>query len=160
MSKRIAYADPPYPGCAHLYPEREEVDHAALLAQLESGFDGWVLHTNEPGLRVVVPLMPKGARVMAWVKPFCAFKRNVPVAYAWEPVIVKACRKPVVSGREVPMRDWKADLFGNPDAEEQTALSFDAGLRCLVVVAHPDYGSGSFEILVVPPDWCPAPSGC
>ena len=109
MSKRIAYADPPYPGCAHLYPEREEVDHAALLAQLESGFDGWVLHTNEPGLRVVVPLMPKGARVMAWVKPFCAFKRNVPVAYAWEPVIVKACRKPVVSGREVPMRDWKAE---------------------------------------------------
>lgn len=29
------------------------------------------------------------------------------VAYAWEPVIVKACRKPVVSGR-VTMRDWIA----------------------------------------------------
>jgi hypothetical protein len=42
---------------------------------------------------------------MAWVKGFAAFKRNVSVAYAWEPVIVKAARKPVVSKRIV-MRDW------------------------------------------------------
>jgi hypothetical protein len=42
---------------------------------------------------------------MAWVKPFAAFKANVPVAYAWEPVIVKSCRKPVVSHR-LTMRDW------------------------------------------------------
>lgn len=42
---------------------------------------------------------------MAWVKPFAAFKRNVSVAYAWEPVIVFAARKPVVSKRLV-MRDW------------------------------------------------------
>ena len=42
---------------------------------------------------------------MSWVKGFAAFKRNVPVAYAWEPVIVKPARKPVVSKRLV-MRDW------------------------------------------------------
>jgi hypothetical protein len=30
---------------------------------------------------------------MAWVKPFAAFKRNVRVAYAWEPVIVKPERR-------------------------------------------------------------------
>lgn len=42
---------------------------------------------------------------MTWVKPFAAFKRNVSVAYAWEPLIVKPCRKPVVTGRVV-MRDW------------------------------------------------------
>jgi hypothetical protein len=42
---------------------------------------------------------------MAWTKGFAAFKRNVPVAYAWEPVFVKCCRKPVVSKRIV-MRDW------------------------------------------------------
>ena len=42
---------------------------------------------------------------MAWVKGFAAFKRNVPVAYAWEPVIIKAGRKPVVAHRIV-MRDW------------------------------------------------------
>ena len=42
---------------------------------------------------------------MTWVKGFAAFKRNVSVAYAWEPVIVKPARKPVVSKRLV-MRDW------------------------------------------------------
>src|SRR5436189_5017211 len=42
---------------------------------------------------------------MAWVRPFAVFKRNVSVAYAWEPVLVKPVRKPVVSGRMV-MRDW------------------------------------------------------
>lgn len=42
---------------------------------------------------------------MAWVKGFAAFKRNVSVAYAWEPVIVKPARKPVVSKRLVN-RDW------------------------------------------------------
>ena len=46
-----------------------------------------------------------GARWCAWVKGFAAFKKNVSVAYAWEPVIIKAARKPVVSGRMV-MRDW------------------------------------------------------
>jgi hypothetical protein len=56
-------------------------------------------------LREVLPMCPDDVRVMAWVKPFAAFKRNVSVAYAWEPVIVQACRKPVVNGRVV-MRDW------------------------------------------------------
>jgi hypothetical protein len=106
---RFGYADPPYPGCSGYYKDHPdfagEVDHAALIARLETEFDGWVLHTHVPGLRVVLPLLPATARVMAWVKPFAAFKRNIPVAYAWEPVIVKAIRKPVVSGRLV-MRDW------------------------------------------------------
>lgn len=102
---RLGYADPPYPGCAKLYPENREVDHAELLARLASDYDGFVLHTSSPALRSILPLVPDGARVMSWVKPFAAFKRNVSVAYAWEPVIVKAARKPVVSGRCV-MRDW------------------------------------------------------
>jgi len=42
---------------------------------------------------------------MAWVKPFAAFKRNVSVAYAWEPVLVKAARPPEVTGNMVG-RDW------------------------------------------------------
>ncbi len=106
---RLAYADPPYPGCAHLYAGHPdfggEVDHADLVARLEADFDGWVLHTSTGGLRVVVPLLPQAARIMSWVKPFAAFKRNVSVAYAWEPVIVRAVRKPVVDGLIV-MRDW------------------------------------------------------
>lgn len=109
---RLGYADPPYPGCAHLYKDHPdyagEVDHAALIDRLQSEFDGWVLHTNATPetLALLSPLVAgTGARWMAWVKGFAAFKRNVPVAYAWEPVIVKPARKPVVSKRLV-MRDW------------------------------------------------------
>ncbi len=106
---RIGYADPPYPGCAHLYKDCKdyagEVDHQALIERLDSEFDGWLLHTSSVALPLIVPLLPTGVRFMAWMKPFAAFKKNVSVAYAWEPVIVKAARKPVVSGRVV-MRDW------------------------------------------------------
>lgn len=106
---RIGYADPPYPGCAHLYDGHPdfagEVDHALLIARLESEFDGWVLHSSSTAMRHVVPMLPNGVRIMSWVKGFAAFKRNVSVAYAWEPVFVKAARKPVVSKRLV-MRDW------------------------------------------------------
>ena len=106
---KIGYADPPYPGCAHLYRDHPdyggEVDHASLVNRLESEFDGWILHTSSVALGIIMPLIPPTARVMAWVKSFAAFKRNVSVAYAWEPVIVKPARKPVVSKRLV-MRDW------------------------------------------------------
>lgn len=110
---RIAYADPPYIGCAHLYKDHPdfagEVDHAALLDRLETEFDGWILHAaaTPVSMATLAPLVAKigGARWMSWVKGFAAFKRNVPVAYAWEPVIVKPARKPVVSKRLV-MRDW------------------------------------------------------
>lgn len=109
---RIAYADPPYIGCAHLYrghPDYAgEVDHAALIERLERDYDGWILHAaaTPESVAVLAPLVREtGARWMAWVKGFAAFKRNVPVAYAWEPVIVKPARKPVVSKRLV-LRDW------------------------------------------------------
>jgi len=106
---KIGYADPPYPGCAHLYSDHEdfagEVDHKELLERLERDFDGWLLHTSSVAIPQIAPLVPEGARWMAWVKPFAAFKRNVSVAYAWEPVIVKAARKPVVKPHIV-MRDW------------------------------------------------------
>jgi len=109
---KIAYADPPYVGCAHLYrghPDYAgEVDHAALIERLQHDYDGWILHAaaTPESVAVLAPLVREtGARWMAWVKGFAAFKRNVPVAYAWEPVIVKPARKPVVSKRMV-LRDW------------------------------------------------------
>ena len=106
---RIAYADPPYPGCAHLYEDHPdfagEVDHAALVRKLETEFDGWILHTNSVSIPLLASLVPSSVRWGAWVKSFAAYKRNVSVAYAWEPVIIKAVRKPIVSGRCV-MRDW------------------------------------------------------
>jgi len=110
---RIGYADPPYIGCAHLYKDHPdyagEVDHAALIERLERDYDGWVLHAAATPLSMatLAPLVAAvpGARWMYWTKGFAAFKRNVPVAYAWESVIVKPARKPVVSKRLV-MRDW------------------------------------------------------
>lgn len=114
---RAAYADPPYPGqAAKHYADHPdfagEVDHAALISRLDHEYDGWLLHTASTTLPYVLSLLGgagiDGFRVMAWVKPFAAFKRNVSVAYAWEPVIVKPVRKPVVSGRMV-MRDWVSE---------------------------------------------------
>jgi hypothetical protein len=110
--RRIAYADPPYPGCAHLYKDHPdyagEVDHYELALRLHR-FDGWCLHTSSVALPLVLREIERANhvdyRIMAWVKPFAAFKRNVPVAYAWEPVLVKAARKPVVK-TGMTYRDW------------------------------------------------------
>ena len=110
---KLAYADPPYIGCAHLYKDHPdyagEVDHTLLIERLQSEFDGWILHCSATptSLATLAPIIQKieGARWMSWVKGFAAFKKNVSVAYAWEPVIVKAARKPVESKRLV-MRDW------------------------------------------------------
>lgn len=116
MSKRIAMADPPYPGQSKRHygghaDYAGEVDHLALAHRLAE-FDGWALNTSSVALPEVLDCVRAAGltdwRIMSWVKPFAAFKRNVPVAYAWEPVIVKAARKPVVSGRMV-MRDWLAE---------------------------------------------------
>lgn len=112
---KIAYADPPYPGCAHLYKDHPdydgEVDHAELIRHLDT-FDGWCLHTASSTLKGVMDAAEAACvfqyRVMAWVKPFAAFKRNVPVAYAWEPVLVRAARKPVVKPG-MTYRDWIAE---------------------------------------------------
>ncbi len=111
---KIAYADPPYLGCCALYghDHREpfgcwddEKAHYLLARHLDSEYDGFVVHSSSPSLGVVLPMFIPPVRVMAWVKPFAAFKANIPVAYAWEPVIVKACRKPEVTQRQI-MRDW------------------------------------------------------
>lgn len=108
---KLAYADPPYIGCAHLYKDHPdyagEVDHVDLIQRLERDYDGWVLHLSATRISIatIAPLLPEDARWCSWSKSFAAFKRNVSVAYAWEPVIIKAARKPVVSKRTV-MRDY------------------------------------------------------
>lgn len=109
----IGYADPPYIGQSKRHysdhPDYAgEVDHVELLQRLDRDYDGWVLHCSAPSLEQILHITAEygiGHRVMAWVKPFAAFKRNVSVAYAWEPVLVKPVRKPIVAGRVV-MRDF------------------------------------------------------
>jgi hypothetical protein len=39
-------------------------------------------------------MCPDDSRIAAWVKPFCAFKRGVRPAHAWEPVIFWRGRNP------------------------------------------------------------------
>ena len=105
--KRLAYADPPYVGCSKFYdhPDAARWDdpaaHVALMAELEAGYDGWALSCSTPSLRDLLPGAPTRARVAAWVKPFAAYKRNVRIAYTWEPVIFAPGRDRSADGAPV-----------------------------------------------------------
>jgi hypothetical protein len=117
---RMAYADPPYPGqSAKHYANHEdfagEVDHGALVDRLLQDYpDGWALSTSSPACFMVQKLCEDrglsfyagDVRLMAWVKPFAAFKRNVRVAYTWEPVIVKPALR--LEGA-IPTRDFVSE---------------------------------------------------
>lgn len=106
----FAYADPPYPGMAHYYPEKTEVDHERLIARLHSNFrDGWALSTASTTLEEVLHLCrrvagPNEVRIAAWCKPFASFKPGVNPAYAWEPVIFSGGRKR--DRTALTVRDW------------------------------------------------------
>lgn len=99
---RFAYADPPYlgQGAKHygsLHADASDCDtpewHQALIDRLCAEFpDGWALSLHTPSLRTILNMCPDDVRVMAWVKPFAAFKKNVTKAYAWEPIIVRGGR--------------------------------------------------------------------
>lgn len=113
---KFAYADPPYFGSGGLYSKQhkeallwnEVKTHRDLIESLKKDFpDGWAMSLSSPSLQVILPMCPGDVRVGAWVKPFCIFKPNVPVAYAWEPVIFRGGRK---RGRDEPTtRDWVAE---------------------------------------------------
>ena len=109
---KVAYADPPYLGCSHFYPEHQEVDHSELLWKLMWDYDIWALSCSSPSLGYLLncPAI-KGndcIRVAAWVKPFCSFKPNVNPGYAWEPVIFRTKRERHT--REQPtVRDWVSE---------------------------------------------------
>lgn len=93
---RFAYADPPYIGQAKKRyrhdPKCAEVNHEMLILHLNE-FDGWALSCSSPSLKTILPMCPDDCRIGSWVKPFCIFKPNVPIAYAWEPVIFRGGRK-------------------------------------------------------------------
>lgn len=106
---KVAYADPPYIGQAVKHyshdPLCAEVDHKTLIQQiLCKDYDCWALSLSSPSLQQILSYCPPDVRVLAWVKPFCAFKANVTLAYAWEPVIIWHPRQ---RSRELPtVRDW------------------------------------------------------
>lgn len=84
----FAYADPPYPGKAVYYPERQEIDHASLVDRLTTDYpDGWALSTSSRSLRDVLPLCPPDVRVCAWFKgPRPSRARRA--LMSWEPLLV------------------------------------------------------------------------
>lgn len=93
---RFCYADPPYPGMAHLYKDHPdyagEVDHKALIDRLVEEFsDGWALSTHEYSLRLVLSLCPERIRVLAWCKDTTT-PRGVSPWATWEPVIMSGGR--------------------------------------------------------------------
>lgn len=101
MAMRFAYADPPYLGQGRHYRQHHpEADvwndprtHADLIDRLNREYpDGWALSCSSPSLHVLLPMCPPDTRIGAWVKPFCAFKKGVRPAYAWEPVLFRGGR--------------------------------------------------------------------
>jgi hypothetical protein len=100
---KVAYADPPYLGCAKKYYEKgrpgqagharakdydDPETHVQLVKSLIKEFpDGWALSCNTRMLKLIFPYLPEKIRVGAWVKAYGPFKKNVNPAYLWEPVI-------------------------------------------------------------------------
>lgn len=112
---RFAYADPPYIGMAKHYAKEAaadgrvaaEVDHPALIERLVCDYpDGWALSLSTPTLRLLLPLCPPDTRVLSWVKPMAMFHKNVPLVYAWEPVLLRGGGKRVTERYVDFTPDW------------------------------------------------------
>lgn len=153
--KRLAYADPPYPGLAARYygGHRDfagEVDLAALIEQLVT-YDGWALSTSANALREVLALCPAGARVAAWHRG----ERPHGVAdgplSAWEPVIFQTART---------LRDVSRGSAGDASCAAENDASLpaqsDASRRTdsLVFVARPRRSDPGHVIGAKPAVFC------
>jgi hypothetical protein len=105
-ARRLAYADPPYPGNARLYRGHRdyagEVDHGQLLARL-AGYDGWALSTSAAALPAVLALCPPGVRVAAWHRG--ARGAGWEPLSAWEPVIYSPARPVDPAALDEPRTD-------------------------------------------------------
>jgi len=107
---RFAYADPPYLGRCSYYGHthndgggrpfdgrcwNDVATHRLLIDWLEGEFpDGWALSASEPSIRDLLPFTQEDVRIAPWVKTFCAFKRGIRPAYAWEPVFFRSEANP------------------------------------------------------------------
>lgn len=101
---RLAIADPPYPGKAHLYRDHPdyagEVDHDELIGRLCCDYDGWALATSMEALPLVLSIAvshAKAVRTAPWIRG----GRNCRSAHPnndWEAVVYWGGRQ-VVSPR-------------------------------------------------------------
>ena len=110
---KFAYADPPYLGMgkkySSLHSEAEIWDnpksHTDLVERLSDEYpDGWAVSLSVPSLKLYLSACPSDVRIGTWTKTFHQIRVNVPIQYAWEPVIWRGGRK------ETPVkpmvRDW------------------------------------------------------
>jgi hypothetical protein len=91
--RRLAYADPPYPGLSRRYYSEHldfagEVDHAELIRRLSIEYDAWALSTSAAALRDILLLCPSGVRVAAWVRGERPNAQATVPLSSWEPVIL------------------------------------------------------------------------
>ena len=162
---KLAYADPPYLGCCKLYdhyhPDGRCWDyietHKALADRLIGEYDGFALSLTSQSLPSIAPMFRDVARTAAWVKPFAAFKRNVRIAYTWEPVIFSPGRDSSTDGapvgrdhlaESITMRkgltgakprafcDWVLDLLGWQPGDELDDLYPGTGVMGSVIKAR------------------------
>lgn len=160
---KLVFADPPYLGMGKLYPEHPEAHvwddperHRQLIDSL-ADYDGWALSLSATSLPVLLPMCPPGVRIASWVKPFAAFKRNVRIAYTWEPVIFTPGRdssrdgapvgrdhlaQPITMQRGLPgakperFCSWVLDLLGYTPGDEVIDLYPGTGVMGRVVAAR------------------------
>lgn len=129
--RRLAYADPPYPGLSKRYygDHRDyagEVDHVELVAHLET-FDAWALSTSARALQHVLGLCPSTVRVAAWVRGERPNQAAVVPQNAWEPVILGGD----LTTRRVALDHGSPVAEDLPDASRATAAPGDASAAAL-----------------------------
>lgn len=161
---RLAYADPPYLGCCKLYDHYhpdglcwDDVStHVALLRRLQDNYDGWAYSMTSQSLSTLAPVVAD-ARVAAWVKPFAAFKRNVRIAYTWEPVLFTpgrdsssdgapvgrdhlaepiTMRKGLTGAKPRAFCDWVLDLIGWVPGDEVDDIYPGTGVMGSIIKAR------------------------
>lgn len=120
--RRLAYADPPYPGQAGRYANGREVNHELLVAHLRE-FDGWALSTSAAALLDVWKLAPE-ARCAAWLKTYASNGWSR-VRWSWEPVLFVTDRKGLKPGERSDVWDG---LVCAPNAAENLSGNAWAGV--------------------------------
>lgn len=162
---RFAYADPPYLGhgakdYGHLHPDAADYDdpatHIALIERLVDEYpDGWAVSLDLPSLRFYLQHVPTDARVAAWCKTMHQIYVNVPVQYAWEPVIWRGGR--AVKGRNPMVRDWLTSATARVGFKGAKPLRFNRWVLDLLGYEDDDTlddlfpGTGSMAVTIATP---------
>lgn len=149
--RRLAYADPPYPGLSRRYyadhPDYAgEVDHRALLSRLQ-GYDGWALSTSAAALPGVLGLAEglgiRGVRVAVWLRGSRPNPR-AGVLNAWEPLVYRpATRTSAGSARDgSPLED----VLVTPRPRQRPTLP-----GSVIGMKPPAYAAWAFELMGAAP---------